>query len=177
MGLARVLTLAMALLVASVCTLGLHPRGPLARADDFTTGCPAEGNASAGCVCWSDGGVLKMMCNQPAAEGRDTGRESSRDGEGSTTGTSASGPHQAVTSLPAGEEPPKWMNAEERRAYFEQRQQSLDHSLLEVQRARFIARARNESPEQLNELDKAFKELKGSRQRNLDQLQAFGPSN
>ena len=175
MGSVRPLTLAMVLLAASVCTLGLHPWAPPAHAEGFTTGCPAESNASAGCVCWSDDGILKMVCNQPTAEGREPRRKSSRDGEVSMTSTSASRPRQAGAPPPAAEEPPNLMTAEERRAHFEQRQRSLDRNLLEVQRARFIARERNENPKELEQLDKAFEELQGKRHQNLTQLDAFGP--
>ena len=176
MGLARPLVLRMCVLAASVCMLlGLHPWAPLAHADGFTTGCPGEGNANAGCVCWNDDGTLKMMCNEPAAQGRKSGRESSRDRGVSVTSTSASRPRQAGAPPPAAEEPPNLMTAEERRAHFEQRQRSLDRNLLEVQRARFIARARNENPKELEQLDKAFEELQGKRHQNLTQLDAFGP--
>jgi len=98
MGSTRTLVLRMCVLAASVCwLLGLHPWVRLAHAEGFTTGCPAEGNANAGCVCWSDDGILKMVCNQPAAEGREPRRESSRDGEVSVSSTSASRPRQAGT--------------------------------------------------------------------------------
>jgi len=91
------------------------------------------------------------------------------------TSTPASRPRQAVTSLPAAEDPSNLMTAEERRAHFEQRQRSLDRNLLEVQRARFIARERNENPKEVEQLDKAFEELQGKRHQNLTQLEAFGP--
>jgi hypothetical protein len=176
MGSVRQLVLRICVLTASVCMLlGLHPWAPLAHADGFITGCPGEGDANAGCVCWSDDGVLKMACTPPAVEARDSGRESSRDGELSTTSTSASPPTQAVSSLPAADDAPKWMTDEERRSYFEQRQRSLDRHLLEVQRARFIARERNENPKEVEQLDEAFENLQGKRRQNLTQLHAFGP--
>jgi hypothetical protein len=64
-----------------------------------------------------------------------------------------------------------------KRAWLEKRQRSLDRRVLEVQRARFIARARGESEAEIEQLNDSFGALQGRRRQNLHELGAATPAN
>jgi hypothetical protein len=65
------------------------------------------------------------------------------------------------------------LSEDEKRAYLQKRQEALDNDLLAAQRARFVAKARGESADGLERLERTFADLKARRQANLTQLRAL----
>ena len=168
------------LLTVFVCTFGLVAWAPPAHGDDVgPVDCPWEGEAGRMCSCWREAGIVKMVCSQPM-----TGRTGSTTGTPSTTETSkrktvnqrSASVSRPEVVLPTFEEPREVLNPEERRAMLVHRQRSLDEHLLKVQRARFLAKARGETPEEIEKLEETFAKLQEGRHQNLTELEAFDTS-
>jgi len=174
MGLARSPMLGMWLFAVLVCAAGVHAWVPSAHAETSAVTCPASGSVDGACVCWMESGVTRMACHQGAIEAPDSTVGRADEGGDRHSASSAARPSRRIVRSPVGEEPSAGMTDEEWREQLELRQQSLDRNLLEVQRARFEARARKESPEELERLDKAFTDVQAERNQNVSQLRALG---
>jgi hypothetical protein len=81
-----------------------------------------------------------------------------------------------VAGQPRVELPPPdaTLSDDEKRAYLQKRQEALDDDLLAAQRARFVAKARGESAQELERLDRGFADLNARRRANLADLRALG---
>lgn len=162
------------LLTVFVCTLGLVAWAPPAHGDDVgPVDCPWEGAVGRMCSCWREAGIVKMVCSQPMTGSTESKTEKSRTEPVSRRSASVSRPEIV---LPVFEEPHEVLTPEERRAMLVHRQRSLDEHLLKVQRARFLAKARGETPEEIEKLEETFAKLQEGRHQNLTELEAFDTS-
>ena len=162
------------LLTVFVCTLGLVAWAPPAHGDDVgPVDCPWEGAAGRMCSCWREAGIVKMVCSQPMTGSTESKTEKSRTETVSQRSASVSRPGVV---LPALEKLDETLTPEERRAMLVHRQRSLDEHLLKVQRARFLAKARGETSEEIERLDETFAELQEGRHHNLTELGVFDTS-
>ena len=128
--------------------------------------CPA--GTQRDCVCWRENGVLGMACSQAAESGR---RE---DENRAARGAKREDRMQGSPATPEDEELRGAMTADERRAALERRQKRLTKSLLEVQRARFLAMGQPEPDKaEVDRLEKDFASVQEQRRSNLRQLEAL----
>lgn len=131
--------------------------------------CP--GGTQKDCVCWREHGVLGMACPQAGAAS-----EKGRRGHEDRPARIADG-ERRTEGDPTGAESDDVLGAttdDERRAALLRRQERLNERLLEVQRARFLARMRPEhDAAEVERLEHAFGGVQDERRSNLRQLQAL----
>jgi hypothetical protein len=131
--------------------------------------CP--GGTQKDCVCWRENGALGMACPQS-----DAATEKGRPRHENRPARVADG-ERGPAGDPAGAEDDDVLGAatdDERRAALLRRQERINERLLEVQRARFLARMRPErDAAEVKRLEQAFDGVQEQRRSNLRQLQAF----
>jgi hypothetical protein len=125
----------------------------------------ADAGCPAGCSCWTEDGISKMACSAPAASSPAAGAASA----GKVTSTPGAG---TATRAPDDADE-RWLTDEERRVRLEERQRQLDRQLLEVQRARFEARARGDAETDIARLEKSFKDIQDQRRATLQKLKTY----
>ncbi len=123
----------------------------------------ADAGCPAGCSCWTEDGVSKMACSAPAASPPAAG-----------VGTASNGTSTPAAVAPAPDDADeRWLTDEDRRVRLEERQRQLDRQLLEVQRARFEARARGDAEADIARLEKSFKDIQDQRRATLQKLKTY----